>query len=418
PVRHVDVNEEPNLARRYGIRQTPTFVVVSSGKEVTRLVGMQSASELLSALAINPQGPLFATGANLQSDPRDSVRDSAPRTRLAPLRRGDFGQTLAAAPVNELLRNEPMPSLSVASAIQRAEAATVRLKVHDGTGYGAGTGTIIDTHGEFALVLTCGHLFRENKGQGKIEVDLFVGGQVKTVLGKIVDYDAENRDIALVEIRPGFPVQPVPLLTKGQTLRTGQPVFSFGCDRGDDPTRRDTRITGVDKYNTHLGASNIEISGAPVDGRSGGGLFDEQGRLVGVCNAADYKGDLGIYTGPGSVQWQLDQVPGLSKLYQGPNNVAQNAPANPPAARIAAVSDTSRNNPVVQASAIEPQRQPRQVNAASLGLAPAPRPRPQAGNREVIVIVRDPNNPTGQPQVMTVREPTADLLNMIKQQAG
>ncbi|MGB7345903.1 MAG: thioredoxin family protein, partial [Pirellulaceae bacterium] len=42
PVRHVDVNEEPNLARRYGIRQTPTFVVVSSGKEVTRLVGMQS----------------------------------------------------------------------------------------------------------------------------------------------------------------------------------------------------------------------------------------------------------------------------------------------------------------------------------------------------------------------------------------
>ncbi|MGB7325538.1 MAG: trypsin-like peptidase domain-containing protein, partial [Rubripirellula sp.] len=414
PVRHVDVNEEPNLARRYGIRQTPTFVVVSSGKEVTRLVGMQSASELLSALAINPQGPLFATGANLQSDPRENARDSAPRTRLAPLRRGDFGQTLAAAPSNDSLRNEPMPSLSVASAIQRAEAATVRLKVHDGTGYGAGTGTIIDTHGDEALVLTCGHLFRENKGQGKIEVDLFVGGQVKTVLGQIVDYDAENRDIALVAIRPGFPVQPVPLLAEGQTLRTGQPAFSFGCDRGDDPTRRDTRITGVDKYNSHLGASNIEISGAPVDGRSGGGLFDEQGRLIGVCNAADYKGDLGIYTGPGSVQWQLDRV-NLSKLYQAPNSMADDMRSNQPTTRIAAVSDTSRNNPVVQASAIEPQRQ---QNAPSLGLSTATHPTSQAGNREVIVIVRDPNNPTGEPQVMTVRQPTADLLDMIQQQAG
>ncbi|MCL4168945.1 UNVERIFIED_CONTAM: hypothetical protein GTU68_027884, partial [Idotea baltica] len=50
PVRHVDVNKEPNLASRYGIRQTPTFVVVSSGNEVTRLVGMQSAAELLTAL--------------------------------------------------------------------------------------------------------------------------------------------------------------------------------------------------------------------------------------------------------------------------------------------------------------------------------------------------------------------------------
>jgi hypothetical protein len=324
-----------------------------------------------------------------------------------------------------------MPNVSIASAIQRAEAATVRLRVHDATGFGAGTGTIVDTHDQEALILTCGHLFRENKGKGKIEVDLFVGGQVKTVLGQIIDYDSENRDIALVAIRPGFPVQPVPLLTAGQTLRTGQPVFSFGCDRGDDPSRRDTRITGVDKYDTHLGASNIEIAGAPVDGRSGGGLFDEQGRLVGVCNAADYKGDLGIYTGPGSVQWQLDRV-NLSKLYKGNDAIAaaSNQPigprttqprmSNPGATRIAAVADTprmdaARTNPVRQASATMPLDLRPVPQAKS---QPRSQPASSTGDREVIVIVRDRNNPSGQSQVITVPEPTADLMDLIQRQAN
>ena len=135
------------------------------------------------------------------------------------------------------------------------------------------------------------------------------------MLGQIVDYDSDTRDIALVEIRPGFPIAAVQLVTSQQQVRTGQTAFSFGCDRGDDPSRRDTRITGVNKYNQHLGVSNLEIAGAPIDGRSGGGLFDEAGRLIGVCNAADYKGDVGIYAGPGSIHWQLDRV-GLSKLYQ------------------------------------------------------------------------------------------------------
>jgi hypothetical protein len=40
------------------------------------------------------------------------------------------------------------------------------------------------------------------------------------------------------------------------------------------------------------------------------------------------------------------------------------------------------------------------------------------GDREVIVIVRDRNNPSGQSQVITVREPTADLMDLIERQAN
>lgn len=405
PVRHVDVDAERTMAVRYGIRQTPTFVVVSSGKEVTRLVGAQSFEKLRRALDINPAGPLIPTGADMRN--RRTPAASLSPNRLQGV--GNQNVSLAAAPRNNRLQtSEAMPSVSLATAVERAQAATVRLKVHDGNGhgYGAGTGTIIDTHGDEALVLTCGHLFRENKGQGKVEVDLFVRGQVKTVLGKVVDYDADNRDIALVAIRPGFAMQPVPLLSKGMPLQTGRPVFSFGCDRGDDPSRRDTRITGVDKYNTHLGASNIEIAGAPIDGRSGGGLFDDQGRLIGVCNAADYKGDVGIYTGPGSIQWQLDRV-NLSNLYQPAQSqfVGNTQPSSQPnpAERIASLPGRSNRGSVVQAANIEPIRPTTAAHSQS--------------RHEVIVIVRDPNNPNGQSKVMTVHQPTADLMQMIEQQS-
>ena len=419
-VRHVDVVAEPHLAARYGIRKTPTFVVVAAGKEVTRLIGTQSFAQLQAALALSPSGPLVTTGAKSQS--LDEI--PAPQTRLAPPLgvSPQAGQTLTSAATPQP-KSEAMPSLSLADAVERARAATVRLRVHDGHGYGAGTGTIIDTHGDQALVLTCGHLFRENQGKGKIEVDLYVAGETRTVLGQVLDYDSDTRDIALVTIRPGFAVQPVQVLGPETKVRNGQTAFSYGCDRGDDPSRRDTRITGINKYNQHLGVSNLEIAGAPIDGRSGGGLFDEGGRLIGVCNAADYKGDVGIYAGPGSVHWQLDRV-GLSALYQ--TSTPSNGPSpnpNPPADRIASLpgDDASMSPSVLQPSAIaDTSGEPAAVvPAAMLGGAvnASTAVRPMSTSQEVIVIIRDRENPNATPQVMTLQQPSSDLMQQIRQQA-
>ena len=222
-------------------------------------------------------------------------------------------------------------------------------------------------------MLTCGHLFRESGREGRVEVDLFIGGQTHTVDGEIIDYEDGDRDIALVAIRPPVPVQPVAVVSE-QEVRTGDPAFSFGCDRGADPTRRDTRITGVNKYNQKEGNSNLEIAGAPIDGRSGGGLFDAAGTLIGVCNAADFEGDVGIYTGPGNVHWQLDRVR-LSHLYQNPT-VASTPTPTPPA-----VSETA---PVTSLAA-----------AAT----------------EMIVIVRSAG---GTPQTLTLTNPDAALISQIQ----
>ena len=383
PIRHVNVTAEPDFARRHGIRQTPTFVVLSAGRELTRLVGAQSVEKLRNALAIDPTGTPLHTGADFH---RQSILNT-PQNRLAGARIAAGSQPIS----------EAMPSVSMADAVQRARAATVRLRVHDGRGFGVGTGTIIDRHGDEALVLTCGHLFRETKLQSKVEVDLFVGGQVQTVPGQVIDYDADNRDIALVVIRPGFEIAPVAILNHRVKPQAGQTVFSFGCDHGDDPSRRDTRITGVNKYNQHIGASNIEIAGAPVDGRSGGGLFDSAGRLVGVCNAADYKGDVGIYTGPGSVKWQLDRVQ-LSHLYQ------------------------SDSHPVSPIPAMQDQFGQPQTRLASLEFngpqnhAPAQSQTNDFAGGQMTVIIRDPNAPGGQ-RVINVQQPTAELMELINRHA-
>ncbi|WP_146517412.1 trypsin-like peptidase domain-containing protein [Rubripirellula amarantea] len=419
PVRHVNVESELAVASRYGIRKTPTFVVISGGKEVTRLVGMQTAQQLQEALQTDPSGPIYQTNSEMSG-----LADiPAPKTRLAPISQpqnlrptfqdrgsnssshqftsaANTPSSNASAADSSAQGNvsEPMPSVSLASAIERAEAATVRLRVHDGRGYGAGTGTIIDTHGDEALVLTCGHLFRETKGDGKIEVDLFIGGQTRTVEGHVLDYDADDRDIALVTIRPGFPVQPIPVIQAGEVPRTGQSVFSFGCDRGDDPSRRDTRITGVNKYNQHLGSSNIEIGDAPIDGRSGGGLFDDRGFLIGVCNAADYQNDVGIYAGPGNIQWQLDRV-GLAKLYQRGGTATQ---------EIAQVSQ--------QFDSPSLSMEPPAERLAALPGARTTMPT-ETSDQEVIVIVRDRRNPAATSRVMTLQQPTDDLMNMIEQHA-
>ena len=358
PLRRINIDREPELARRHGIRQVPTYVVLSAGREVTRLVGAQEIETLRDALSVEQAGTQLHTGSML--DPRSVFNASATRKQSA---RDAVG--------------ESMPSLQRADGIQRARAATVRLRVHEGRGFGVGTGTVIDRHGDEALVLTCGHLFRETKLQARIEVDLFVAGQIRTVPGQVIDYDAGDRDIALVVIEPGFDIQPVQIRDIHQEPLTGQSAFSFGCDHGDDPSRRDTRVTAIDKYNPQINASNIEIDGAPVDGRSGGGLFDEQGRLFGVCNAADYKSNLGIYTGPRSIQWQLDRVQ-LSHLYQSRAQLAQQA-------------DHSLNAP--------------QTRLASLS-------QPSAA---MTVIIDDPQSPGGK-RVMKIQQPSAELIEMLQRQ--
>ena len=189
--------------------------------------------------------------------------------------------------------------------------ASVRLRVDDAKGHSFGTGTIVDVHGQDALILTCGHIFRDSKGQGRITVELFAPGAEKSLAGELIRYDLD-RDVALVGIKTRSRLAPIRIAGPSYAVRQGQPVFSIGCNHGDDPTVMRGRINAVNKY---LGPDNLTASGRPVDGRSGGGLFSADGYLVGVCNAADPQSEEGLYAAYRSIHDELDQS-GLSFVYQ------------------------------------------------------------------------------------------------------
>ena len=173
----------------------------------------------------------------------------------------------------------------------------------DGEGVNFGSGTVIASRPGWSLVVTCGHIFRQLTKDSRIEVDLFIDGRSETFVGSVVQYDLEA-DVGLIKIPTETAFPSVPLADLSNRPTEGAAVFSIGCGGGEPPTRQDLTVTSLNRY---LGPANIECSGVPVQGRSGGGLFNPDGELVGVCVAADPHDRRGLYAALSCVDELLDR---------------------------------------------------------------------------------------------------------------
>jgi S1-C subfamily serine protease len=205
------------------------------------------------------------------------------------------------------------------------------------------------------LVLTCGHIFRESQGKGPINVLVNTPAGPRTATGKLHSFSIEP-DLALVVVESVAEAQPARIAGAGYRPAKGESVYTAGCDFGKPATSAATRITAIDKY---LGPSNVEVAGEPVQGRSGGGLFNARGELIGVCNAADPQAHEGMYAGLSSIHTMLTEK-GLASVFAGPGapaSMAQQAPMAAPRPRnipaSAAGSRASDQFAVAQEAAIE-----------------------------------------------------------------
>jgi hypothetical protein len=266
-------------------------------------------------------------------------------------------------------------------------------------------------HGEEALVVTCGHIFRDTNGKGRIEVDVGAGLRPRTVEGTLISFDLE-RDIGLVAIMPGTVVTPIRVASPSFRVERGQTVFSVGCDKGADPTVRPSTITGIDRY---LGPPNVQVAGMPVDGRSGGGLFSSDGMIIGICNAADPQDQEGIFASLPVIHWELDKI-GQRALYdrreRGPTIAATNVP--PAAASLPAGTKTL---PAAQPTPVSKQPAPtgvlpRDMPGTSVAIAPHSAG-PLVDDTEVICIVRSRVNPSGTERLLVLDRPSRDLLDRL-----
>ena len=346
-VRRIDTKLEPHIALRWQISNVPTTVLVRNGREVDRVLGPVSYFELQKRLAAASSVDSMRSS---QERRQDRLENESPMIRgqsqlnavpsspqLAFSNASANGSRNSSNTLSSIQRDPP--SLRGPSEASRTpsgppsdpQGATVRIRVEEPRHESVGTGTIIDSINGEALVLTCGHLFRENQGQSKITVETFFNGQIQTYPATLIDFQAKEMDIGLIAFRPNASIPVARLIPKNRALTEGQPVFSWGCDRGAAPSRRDSKIT---KLNRYLGAANVEVGGEPVEGRSGGGLFDENGELIGVCYAADPELKEGLYNAAEVVYFELAKL-GLQRLF----NDRVDAPPMQSIAKAGSVSD-------------------------------------------------------------------------------
>lgn len=339
PVRKVDIDENRELARKYNIQSIPAFVLIVNGKVVQQTVGQQSEQSLLQMLAkipkpapdFDPQiqgAPVLAknsAGGNskttiLPSAPNWTPSDSPKRGFLGlpilgrtPASEGAIAQAgkLSKDDVRGKLDDQP---LTVAEVLTRDPMqASIRIRITDQGGTNLGSGTVIQSKSGHTLILTCGHIFRHFRDDSLVEVDVFQGGKKETFVGKHIQHDL-NLDLGLISIASDNPLPFARVAGGSYQVEKGAAVVSVGCGQGNIPTQQKHLVTQLNRYK---GPATIECTGVPVQGRSGGGLFNQNGEVVGVCMAADEKGRRGLYVGLPAVQGFLKSTGQMELLQDG-----------------------------------------------------------------------------------------------------
>lgn len=405
PVRQIPIDEYRSLAEQAEVTRLPCFLLVSNGQIIDRKVGLSSEGDLLALYKkhllhngiarAKPTNPTIIRGQ--QAAPRPFSRLGSAITSLAdrlsppPAPFAAIESPLLSASTAPIA-SIPRTPTTVATAIDlvktdtedpvtKALNATVLLRIEDPQGVSLGTGTIVDIHENEALVLTCGHIFRDSEGKGAITCDLQGQHSRKDVPGQLISYDLK-RDIGLVSLRAGQNIQPIQIAGPGYQAREREGVFAIGCSQGAAATVIRNQIIAVNRYN---GPANLVVGGRPINGRSGGGLFSQSGRLIGVCNAADTEEDEGLYAALGPIQAELDDA-GLDFVYR------RASPTNRPFTGLAA----AEVNPP-SSDSIRPSEGP-------------------VSDAEVICIVRPKASGDDAGKAYVLDKPSAELLSQLSKE--
>lgn len=377
PVREVDIDADPALARNLRVDSVPCFVLMVDGREHGRIVGHTSYEKLVGLFA-------EAKAANLVANPAPPV--PAVAAQNFPARREPFASPQA-APVRTAALPAPAPAAVAAPAdlSARASAAGVKLTIDEGTTRSRGSGTVIDSQDREALVLTCGHIFRDGQGKGTVTVDFTGPAHLRGLPARVIGYDLKS-DLGLLVVEVPQRVPHVPVGPAGYDVKVGAEVLSVGYPQGGPLDVLRTRINSKNKI---VGPPNLQVAGLPIEGRSGGGLISADGFVVGVCNAADPERQEGLFAALEAIHAALDNA-GLTELYRrsGQNSTPPAAivAANPPAP-----SDARAAAPADSLSADE--------------LAVLERLRGANGQADVICLVRSPQVPQGEVVVIERASP-------------
>ncbi|MCE5302621.1 MAG: trypsin-like peptidase domain-containing protein [Planctomycetaceae bacterium] len=405
PVQRINVEKSQNqaLVSKYRIGPIPCFVMVVDGQEVDRVIGGTTYSRL---------ERMCKTGTSAVAQ----ASAIAQNTQNSPVQPASFNAPMPNA-------QQPLPTTPASPVDAAALAASVRIRVEDPDGHSCGSGTIIDARDGQALILTCGHIFRDSKGQGRIEVDLFGPNGPQQAVGRLVSYSvpdlngAEGNakpDLGLIAIQTPGPVTAARVAPPSYRVQPGIPVVSVGCNNGQTPSVQHSQVTSLNKF---VGAPNVQVAGQPVEGRSGGGLFSNEGYMIGVCNAADPGDKEGLFAALGSIYAELDQRQ-LEFVYKSGENSTQAAPP----ASLAAV--TPPPMPLTMPKSMPNVSEPLAMASMTSAAGPAGlRPQEQAAldeirrrvkeGADVTIVIHPRNNPDAKSEVLMLDRASREFLQQL-----
>lgn len=162
--------------------------------------------------------------------------------------------------------------LTPAALFQQLAPSVWTVRTQDAAGRALAQGSAVVV-GPGRLVTNC-HVLRQAKS-------LSVGRE-NVSYGASLEYPDTERDLCQIKVA-NFTAPPV-TLAPSEALQTGARVYAIGSPRGLETTISDGLLSGIRR-----GASGdveaLQISVPISPGSSGGGLFDEQGRLIGITTS-------------------------------------------------------------------------------------------------------------------------------------
>ena len=449
PIRKIDITSNPQVSRQYRVNRIPTYVLLVEGREVRRFVGMTDERELRRTI-IDAAEKLNMTRRRQQAEaqpepeppaeseqpPADTGEASAPEESAIGgffnrIRNGLSGQKKGSGPSAPAeVRAQSPDEANVTVKDQAAMRATVRVRIDDSKFQEVGTGTIVYSTAGKSVILSCAHIFKEVSRDAAVVVEVFRDGQVlkynATVLG-----GSHDSDLSFLEISNSAPLPVVPLAAQTDQARSA--VFSIGCNGGSPPTVLNANIVEVDRFQ---GPQNIICSTGPVQGRSGGGLFNSSGELIGVCSGV-LESKEGLYTGIAAVQQLMTKLD-LNDLFQQNDDKKmfeqiamsgrqEREPATEPPPSAADELDKlmGLTGGDIQENAPPFEPEPRRTVAASetagsfgSGRSPATEPQRVVSNQPTesvpeITVIIDSRDPGRGKQVVVIPNPSPWLLELL-----
>jgi len=242
--------------------------------------------------------------------------------------------------------------------------ATYRTTVLVRKGSALGTGTIIASVEGETLILTASHVVEE---PGPLHVEFFrynlgyersrsVTGFPRRISASIAARD-RNTDLAILRVggQLKFPYV-ARIAPSDRPIPGGTFVTSIGFDRGERLIGFATKVKRVERIDMDRGGGDrsfLITENPPEMGRSGGGLFLQDGTLVGVCLArAQIKPGavLGMYGTVGNVERLLKTQKTLASVVARSQPVVPAPPAPATATRRPETPEINRTGDRIRAN--------------------------------------------------------------------